>query len=211
MRLFTTCIVILFLLLTGCRQVSEEIDDIIDSEDKTVNNEQSKPYIEGNLKEYRPEVGSERIFMNGEDELYVQKVIAENEDYVQITISLSGAPTTHIYKWTNNELILVHENSSPANPDEDILESFTTMGELETFFHLNGNSDWEILSESETVTVPHGDFQDVYVIRKITDEVEDADTIYTRYFAPGIGLIKETYELTGEYGYKDEANLSIIK
>lgn len=211
MRWVTTCLIIIFLLLTGCKHTTEQIDETIDSEEKSEGNERSAPYIEGNLKQYRPKVGTVRTFMNGEDEIYVQKVIAENQDYVQITIYLSGAPTTHIYKWTNNELILVYENSSPVDPDENILESFKPMEELETLINLNESSDWKLLSQSEIVSVPYDTFQHVYVIKKITDEVEGADTIYTRYFAPEVGLIKETYELTGETGYKDEANLERIE
>jgi hypothetical protein len=56
-----------------------------------------------------------------------------------------------------------------------------------------------------------GTYEKVYLLEKITDEVQGADTIYTRYYAPGIGLVKETLEVTGENGYTGQMELASVE
>jgi len=184
-----------------------------------VENEVSKEKIEeettakqGGLLDYRSKVGNKMTYTNGEVELYVYKIIAADDEYVQVTITIGGDPTTHIYKWTTTEITLVYEEASPTNPETNILTEFEPMeAKIETLINLEGTADWKLVSESELVTVPFGTFDNVYVIEKITDEVADADTIYRKYYAPEVGLIKETFEVTGKNGYTDEATLEIVE
>jgi hypothetical protein len=199
---------ILFLLVTGCTK-----DPLTQDEQHP---KEAPPKVEevirlkqGNLKEYRPKVGEKRTYTNAGEEIYVHEVIAENEEFIQITVSLSGAPTTQIYRWTNEEITLVHEMAGRQDPE--LIQAFVPMEFPEIFMDLNGQAEWQLVQEDMTVTVPSGTYSDVIAIRKTTDEVVGADTIYTRYFSPGMGLIKETYEVTGEHGYKDEANLDRIE
>jgi hypothetical protein len=201
----------LLVILLGCSNETSPVNDKADKED-TKSHLEDLPIIQGNLLEYRPKVGTTRTFMNEEDEIYVQKVVAENEEYIQFTILLSGSPTTQIYRWTNTEIVLVYENSSPEEPSINIVDQFTTMGKIDTLINLETIvSDWDLIEVQGVVDVPIGTFKDVYILQKVTDEVENGDTIYTRFYAKGMGLIKETYELTGEHGYRDEANLAIIQ
>ncbi|MBD8070562.1 hypothetical protein [Bacillus sp. PS06] len=205
------CSMILLIVLLACTNEETLPKDKKGKEESQIQ-QVDRPIIEGNLLEYRPKVGTTRVFKNNEDEIYQQKVLAENEEYIQLTILLSGAPTTQIYRWTDTEITLVYEHSSPADPSKSIVNQFTPMGDLETLINLEMfTADWQLIDIKDEITVPVGRFQDVYVLRMITDEVEGADTIYTRYFAKGTGLIKETFELTGESGYTDEATLSIIE
>lgn len=164
---------------------------------------------EGNLKEYRPKVEEKRTYTNAGEEIYVHEIVAENEEFVQIIVSLSGASTTQIYRWTDNEITLIHEAAGRQSPE--LIEAFVPMEFPEILFHFNGQAEWKMIEENQTITVPNGTFTNVIAIQKVTDEVARADTIYTRYFAPGMGLIKETYEVTGENGYKDEANLDKVE
>lgn len=161
---------------------------------------------------YRPKVGSEMIYTKDGEEMFVYNIIAENDEYVQLTISIGESPTTHIYKWTATEITLVYEDPSASDPKINLLTDFkpTEAKTLESVVNLLGSADWKLLSETESITVPYGTFNDVYVLEKVTDDVENADTIFRRYYAPEVGLIKETFELTGENGYKDEAHLEEI-
>jgi hypothetical protein len=72
-------------------------------------------------------------------------------------------------------------------------------------------ADWKVINQNESVQTPYQTFTNVYVIQKITNEVEGAETIYTNYIAPGIGLIKETFEVTGDQGYSAESMLQKIE
>ncbi|WNF37387.1 hypothetical protein RJD24_02685 [Bacillaceae bacterium IKA-2] len=191
---------------------NEEKEVEVENEGSIEEIEEETTAKQGGLLDYRSKVGNKMIYTNGEVELYVYKIIAANDEYVQITISIGGDPTTHIYKWTTTEITLVYEDDSPTNPETNILNEFEPMEEkIETLINLEGTADWKLVSESELVTVPFGTFENVYVIENITDEVADADTIFRKYYAPELGLIKETFEVTGKNGYKEEATLGIVE
>lgn len=202
------------LLLVGCsppptQQVEEKAETPPQEQPK-----EAKEVVkikQGNFKEYRPKVGEKRIYTNAGEEIYVHEIVAENEEYVQVIVSLSGAPTTQIYRWTNEEYALVHEAAGRQSPE--LIEAFVPMEFPEIFLDLkdDGQAEWKVIDENQTITVPKGTFESVIVIQKTTSEVAGANTIYTRYFAPEMGLIKETYEVTGEHGYKDEANLDEVE
>lgn len=193
------------LLLLGCQapapgpiQETKE-KQISPKEQKNVKNKQ------GNLKHYRPQVGTIRTYTNAGEEIYTHEIVSENDEYIQQTVYLSGAPTTQIYRWTDDEIALVYEIA--GNQPPELLDEFIPFETPEMMMNNNGQSEWLILEKNNTVTVPAGTFSNVITIKKITAEVEGAETIYTRYYAPSMGLIKETYEVTGDTGYKDEANL----
>ncbi|QOR66359.1 hypothetical protein IM538_21760 [Cytobacillus suaedae] len=207
------CILFSILLLVGCspppaQQVEEKAETPPQEKPK-----ESKEVVElkqGNFKEYRPKVGEKRTYTNSGEEIYVHEIVAENEEYVQVIVSLSGAPTTQIYRWTNDEYALVHEAAGRQSPE--LIEAFVPMEFPEIFIDLeDGQAEWQVIDENLTITVPKGTFEKVIAIQKTTDEVAGADTIYTRYFAPAMGLVKETYEVIGEHGYKDEANLDKVE
>ena len=193
------------LLLLGCQaptpgpiQETKE-KQISPKEQKIVKNKQ------GNLKHYRPQVGTIRTYTNAGEEIYTHEIVSENDEYIQQTVYLSGAPTTQIYRWTDDEIALVYEIA--GNQPPELLDEFIPFDTAEMIMNSSGQAEWSILEKNTIVTVPAGTFSNVVVVKKITDEVEGAETIYTRYYAPSIGLIKETYEVTGKNGYKDEANL----
>lgn len=178
-----------------------------DSEDKTAP-ENSDP----GLKIYQPEWGAEKKFTDGEDIVLTEKVVAVNDDYVQLSIKLGGNQSIQIFKWTENEVALVYEEVSVEDSSTNLLDSFTQNTNPEILLSTSGaTADWEVLETGVKVDVEYGSFNDVYVLQKVTDEVENADTIYTRYYAPSYGLIKETFEVTGENGYSGQTELSTVE
>ncbi len=162
------------------------------------------------LKVYQPSIGWEKKFTDGEDIVVTEKVIAANDEYVQFAMMVGGNQSIQIYKWTPTEVTLVYEEVSVEDASVNLLDSFTPNGNPEVLL-AEGSAQWELVESGVKLDVAYGSFEDVYVIKKVTDEVEDADTIYTRYYAPGYGLVKETYEVTGEYGYSGKSELEIVE
>lgn len=160
---------------------------------------------------YRPEVGAKKTFTEDGETLFSEEVIAANDEFVQIAIDLGGNKTVQIYRWTKEEISLVLEEREELDPYQNQLDSFTPMDDPDVFISSNGNTDWELLETGVEVEVPYGKVKDVYVFQKVTDEVEGADTIYTKYFAPSLGLVKDSFELTGEGGYKGESSLETVE
>jgi hypothetical protein len=215
-------------ILAGCfskednNESKEYINKEITSENVPTNEKKHRTVIEekknmnsdktkGILTQLRPKVGMKKAFTdNNSDIVMTEEIVAINDEYIQIVLSIGSSNTTQIYKWTNEEITLVFEKMNLENPRENLLEKFEP-NKNEVILSETKQANWELLEKDATVTVPNGTFKNVYIVRKITDEVVDEDTIYTRYYAPEIGLIKETFELTGKDGYKGESNLSKVE
>ncbi|MGY3715237.1 hypothetical protein ACWE42_06905 [Sutcliffiella cohnii] len=189
---------------------NNEEEKSVEEDDKKGNVNEEEAKAPSLLQLYMPEIGWKKSFTDGEDVILEEEIVATDNEYVQIAYTIGGNVGVSIYKWTENEITLMFEDYNIENTHTNILSSFTPMDNPETIFDLSGNSGWEIIEENATVEVPYGAFENVYVIRKITDEVQDADTIYTRYYAPGYGLIKEIFEVTGEYAYIGETLLESV-
>ncbi|TDL78961.1 hypothetical protein [Peribacillus frigoritolerans] len=173
--------------------------------DKKMESEQSTagPYLE-----YRPETGAKKQFKEGGVVLLTENVTAANKEYVQIALTLGDSTTTQIFKWTDSEITLVYEDRELQDHSANILDSFEpNMNEK----LLGSGADWKVLEKSASVETPYGKQKNVFVIQKISNEVVGEETIFTRYYAPKLGLIKEDFELTGENGYKGESSLSSVE
>ncbi|WP_226643212.1 hypothetical protein [Mesobacillus subterraneus] len=162
-----------------------------------------------NLKEYRPNVGAKKTFTENGYPVFTEEVIAANEQFVQMLVQLGGNQTTQIYKWTGSEITLVFEERSLEDPKKSLLDGFEQMANPEML--IGDSAVWEMVENSSLEKVPYGELKDVIVVRKVTDEVVNEKTTYTRFFAPGLGLVKETYSLTGENGYSAESVLGEVK
>jgi hypothetical protein len=182
---------------------SEENEEELESK-----NEKSQEAKEGGLdfSIYRPELGSERVFTENGETVYTEKVIAENQDYIQLLVTLGGSKTTEIYKWNEDEVTLVFQDFNLDNSEENMLNSFESNIAPKKIF--GNESEWEVLNENESLEVDGKIYDNVYVIKRVSDEVVDADTIIKRYYAPNSGLIKEEVEVTGDKGYKSTVILS---
>ncbi|MGM0837613.1 MAG: hypothetical protein ACQEV7_15760 [Bacillota bacterium] len=165
------------------------------------------------LEVYLPKIGMEKKFTDGVEILVSEKVVAQKGDFIQMATTIGGNTSFQVYKWTENEITLVFEEGSVDNPAQNILDSFTPMDKPQVIITLEDavTGDWEIIENQSEVEVAYGTFENVYVVQKITDEIEDADTIYTRYYAPGVGLVKESLEVTGENGYSGKTELAAVE
>jgi hypothetical protein len=165
----------------------------------------------GIFNQFKPEVGMKKVFIDTNSNIVMtEEVIAAKDHYIQILLTIGASNTTQIYKWTDDEVTLVFEKINPNNPRKNLLNEFKP-NKNEIILSNTQQADWELLERDTTVAVPYGEFKNIYVVKKVTDEVINEDTIYTRYYAPGVGLVKETFELTGENGYKGELSLSKVE
>ena len=198
-------------------ETTEETNSEKESDAEVKEEEEANPSNDEEVSEptglelYKPAVGMKKMFTDGEEEILQELVIAESEEFIQFAYVIGGHAGTQVFKWTADEISLYYDEVI-SDYDKSVLDSFQPSNKLETIFSLDAaiKANWEVIEENAVVEVPYGKFEQVYIVQKTTDEVEGAETIYTRYYAPGYGLIKETFEVTGEYGYKGETLLSAI-
>lgn len=189
-------------------------DSVSEQEENAANNEQDstsgsenqektdeKEAAKGSLLMYRPEGSEVRVFKENDQQVFTEEVIAQNEQYVQMVVTLGGSMTTEIYRWTENEMALVYqEYTDPDQQDVSLIEGFDPSTDAEVIF--GESAEWELVSEGETLAVGGKTYEDVKQVKKVTDEVVGSDTIIVRYYAPGYGMVKEEMEVTGDNGYK---------
>ena len=161
--------------------------------------------------DYRPKAGATKLFYDQVTLIFTEKIIAVNDQYVQRVIELGNAVTVQVLKWTEDEITIVYESFESANPTENILDTFTPSEKIQPIVNAKGNNDIKVLDTKASIEIPHGMYNQVLVVKKATHEVENAETFLTYYFAPGVGIIKESYELTGEQGYQTGSELQEIK
>lgn len=187
-----------------------EKPDKIESDKTDLKNDKKNEDQTGvGYKDYRPDVGTKRTFTENGTEMFSEEIIAENDEYIQILVSIGGSETTEIYKWTDDEITLVLQSNEIENPTENILETFQRNEHQDKIIGLDAN--WNVVDSNLNLTVPSGTYNSVIAVEKVTEEVVGEKTTYKRYYAPGSGLIKEIVEVTGENGYKGESSLENIK
>ncbi len=182
------------------------------SEEKTATN-QSEVNQGMNLLDYRPEVGSKKIFTENGELAFTEEIIAANDEYIQTLLQLGDNLTTQVYRWTKDEISLMYEEYNSENPHESMLDGFVPIEQFETLMNNDSSKAaiWKLLSNDTKEAVPAGDFQNVLIIQKTTNEVVDEETIYTRYYAPKYGLIKEEFNQSGENGYSVKSELEKVE
>jgi len=139
--------------------------------------------------------------------IFTEKIIAENDQYVQRVLELGNAVTVQVLKWTDDEIAIVYESFESSDPTENILDSFTASEEIQPIIRMNDDKDVLKNNTIASVKVKNGVYNDVLSVLKETNEVADARSFITYYFGKGVGLIKEEYEVTGENGYKAVSEL----
>lgn len=172
--------------------------------------EETKTSEPAGLEVYKPKVGMLKTFIvEGEPQTYTEEYVHESEGYIQKVTIIGEAATVQVYKWNEQEISLVFEDRTPVDPNKNYISELNNPSSIETY-SAEDTSDWELIETEKTVKVPSGEYTNVFVFKKVTNEVEGADTIYVNYFAPGIGLIKEEFELTGDQGYSATAVLQSV-
>ncbi|RSK23921.1 hypothetical protein EJF36_21195 [Bacillus sp. HMF5848] len=116
------CGIIFLFIIVGCAPTNKPV--VTHTNKETPIPKETAPSAFAHYDTYRPEVGMKKHFVNGPDLLYTYDVVAEDSDYVQIIITLNGAPTTQIYRWTADEMTLVYEQVGLADQEGTLLEEF---------------------------------------------------------------------------------------
>jgi hypothetical protein len=169
---------------------------------------------EQGLNMYRPKVGTKKVFVGADhSESFKEEFVYENTTYVQSIVHIGQSTSVLIYKWTSDEIAIVSVVKSPTNPYKNYLDGLKESKNPEIMItnKTPSKSIWKVMKKDESVQTPYKSFNNVYVIQKITNEVEGADTIYTYYLAPEIGIVKELYKVTGDQGYTEESVLQQVE
>lgn len=227
-------VIVLLILgtLTGCFNEKENSENkaektsSINKEEKTTkkeinenkttkkdSNAVNKGMNEG-FQMYRPKVGMKKVFVGVDNqESLTEEIAQENNNYVQSIVRIGQSTSVIVYKWTNDEISIDTIVKSPGNPYKNYLNGIKENKNPEIMLSSKPQSKsiWKVLKSGDTVITPYKTFHNVYVIQKITNEVKGEDTIYTYYLAPQIGIVKETYQVTGNQGYTDESILQQVE
>ncbi|MCA1065376.1 hypothetical protein LCL98_18290 [Rossellomorea aquimaris] len=195
-------------------EAAEETED--PSEDSSPDEEKETEKEEVNLliQQLKPEKNMVKTFENKDFSL-TETVVDHNKTHVQRVFKVGEMVTLQILKWDQDAIQVVYEESNPKNVKESILDRFTPDKEAEILADIKhkGKGEtprFEIISEDETVEVPYDTYRHVVVVRN-TVKTGAVNTINTIYYAPGIGMIKEVYEETGDNGYKIETVLKQVE
>ncbi|MEH7504233.1 hypothetical protein V7152_19835 [Neobacillus drentensis] len=168
------------------------------------NDNVAKKQDQEGFMEFRPKVGSKKVYVDQENvESLAEEVAYENDRYIQTIVRIGQSTSVVIYKWTSDEISIVSEVESPADPYKNYLTGIKEKSDREILLSSNASAkvSWKVIGKNETVQTPFKSFNHVIAIEKTSNEVEGADTIYTYYLAPGAGIIKQLYQVTGDQGY----------
>ncbi|WP_335870572.1 hypothetical protein [Bacillus sp. 2205SS5-2] len=217
-----------FILLVACNSDDSAKDSLekegetTQVEDNEVNKEpENKPVElddEGNqnaLATLKPTENIIKTFNQNDEYTLTESIVDMNDTYIQRVFEIGDMVTLQVLKWNEDIIQVVYEESDPESPRESILHDFTSNKEMHPIVDIThkGTGDspiWEIVSEDETIEVPYQKFQGVYKV-KSTVSAGSGQAVNTIYFAPGIGMIKEVFEETGEDGYIIESVLEEVE
>ncbi|MHA7139608.1 hypothetical protein ACRTEV_20465 [Rossellomorea arthrocnemi] len=191
---------------TSDEQQKENEDEQFDSgvQDKSDDSQVNKN--EDKFSLLRPKGETLRAFAEKDQTLFTEEIVDQNQKFVQILVTLGSTQTTEIYKWTAEEITLVYQEYTDAEQNKkSIIDDFEPNIQEERI--LGDRTDWDILNENATVSLNGTTYKGVYVVKTVSDEIVGSETLKTRYYAPGHGLIKEEIEVTGENGYTSTVSL----
>ena len=197
-------IVLLLLITAGCGTAPLENQSATSTEANGEANE-----VDVQLTTYRPNTGDTKVFTSNNETLFTEKIIDQNDQYVQRMITLGSMKTMQIVKWSDENVTVVYEDQSPSDNTAGVLGEFEAVEEVDTLVEQPSieGSDLEI-SKVDSLKVPFGSFENVLKVRKAAGE---EGMIITTYYAESVGLIKQIHETTGENSQKEIAELSSIK
>ncbi|MCA1060797.1 hypothetical protein LCL96_17930 [Rossellomorea aquimaris] len=225
-------IILSILIISACSSESENEDaqgtTIVNKQDNQPNEEASNEASEKQdenepsdneensaLTGLKPSKKVEKTFNQNDEFTLTETIVDMNETYVQRVLTLGDMVTLQVLKWNKEQMQVVYEESNPSEPDKSILDNFTPNKEEQPLVDLSkrGEGDspvWEIISDNKTVEVPYATYNNVFEVRSTVKE-GNGSSIHTIYYAPGIGMIKEIFEETGDDGYIAESVLEKVK
>ncbi|WLR41594.1 hypothetical protein LC087_11955 [Bacillus carboniphilus] len=195
------------------KKEDKQEEESISSEDEQKEEEEAKKEEETDeqgidYRSFRPQKWVVKTFENQDGTIRTETIVDINDEYVQELVELGSSATTKIYRWTENEVTLVYEENG-LDTVESILDNFKLIEVSEPI--LGKNASWELTSENETVTTPIGDYDEVILVQKESEEVVGEMTTYKQYYASEMGVVKYIYDQTGEQGFTEEFILTDVK
>jgi hypothetical protein len=145
---------------------------------------------------------------------YSETFYKKEGDYYPAIVDNGGTRMLRIYRVTEKEISLVYEQP------EFYKETIPSISSLEADFQDKlllalplkvgkTTDDWKIVSLSENVTVPFGDFSDAIVLEKTNED----GTINRQYWVEEYGKVKDEYSQKDENGnlFEVSSELKTIK
>jgi hypothetical protein len=199
------------LLLVGCVEININ---------KSKNEENPpQPNVEEQivtLLDYFPNKPIEKQFkgIGNEFAQYTETFYEKDGDYYPVIVDNGGTRVLRIYRVTDKEITLVHEQPEfyeETIPSIAALKSAFQNKPLLTLPLEIGRTmgDWKLVSLSETVTVPFGTFSDVIVLEKTNED----GSINRQYWVKEYGKVKDEYSQKDENGnlFEVKSELDTIK
>jgi hypothetical protein len=178
-------------LLVGCTEVKEI--------QPTERNEQ----ISISLMDYFPSPPLEKSFLgNGNEYAQYTETFYENTgEFYPSIVNNGGTQMLRVYKVNEKEISIVYEQAEyyeETVPEISSIEpNFSSKPLLQTPVEVDKTAgDWKIISLTEQVTVPYGEYTDVIVIEKQNED----GSVNRQYWAPKVGKIKDEFYLEDENG-----------
>jgi hypothetical protein len=173
-------------------------------------NEQSSPPVidkqEISLLEYFPENPIEKSFLGKGNEFaqYTETFFQKEDSYFPTITDNGGTQILRIYKVTEQEISLVYEQA-------EFYESIPSLSTLEPYFQSKpiltlpleegkNIGEWKIVSSSDSITVPFGEFSDVIILENINVD----GSIIRQYWAKKYGKIKDEFIIKDKNGTQFE-------
>ncbi|WP_409252037.1 hypothetical protein V1502_18390 [Bacillus sp. SCS-153A] len=192
----------------------EEVKSNQDSENSEEESTEETEINTSLIDALKPNKPVKKTFIQNDEFTLTETIVDMNDEYLQRVFQLGDMVTLQVLKWDNEVIQVVYEQSNPDSPEESILDDFAPNKEEQPMADSNRSlgdpSGWKLVSDNETVTVPYKTFEGVYSVRSKISE-GNTNTIHTVYFAPGIGMIKEVFEETGDDGYTVESVLENVE
>ncbi|KIL49881.1 hypothetical protein [Jeotgalibacillus soli] len=202
----------------GSEETAETADAVQEETNETVESSEEEQVLVENeqngFKKYRAPSNVTKVFKQDEFEIY-HDIIDQNENFVQELTRFGDAVTLNIFKWTEEEMSNVYKEENPQST-QSMISNFQTVESPSDAMSLTRTGmgdgpEWEVIAQNEEITVPYAAYTEVLVMKQtISSEASDQKTVTTRYYAPNVGLIKETIETDGENATVINTELSNI-
>ncbi|MDO6657219.1 hypothetical protein [Anaerobacillus sp. 1_MG-2023] len=206
MKRIAWSVVLLLLITSGCGTASNTSPDTTFQSGEgsgEVNEQKEDQNLD--LSSYRPDTGVTKTFTSQKKPMFTEYIVDQNEEYLQRVITLGDMKTAQVIKWTEDRAAIVEQRDSSNK--ESMLDEFEAVEEVETILLQPHNEEEIEITLLDTVEVPYGEFDHVLKVSgNQGDEVE-----ITTYYAEGVGMIKQVYEMTGDQPESEVAELATIQ
>lgn len=199
------------LLLVGCVEIN--VNNAKDEQNSPPPNVDEQTVT---LLDFFPNQPIEKQFqgIGNEYAQYTETFYKKEGNYIPAIVDNGGTRMLRIYRVTDKEISIVYEQP------EFYQETIPPISSLETAFHVKplltlplkiGKmvGEWKIVSLSENVSVPFGDFSDVIVLEKTNQD----GSINRQYWVEEYGKVKDEFSQKDENGnlFEVKSELDTIK